>query len=142
MLSIYEKSKLYSLPLNEYVALKHKSVIKAIFLIFIKSEIEINNELIEMLDKIVHALKLDANNVEYLSFKNEVSLMDIANQYEAKKILVFGAETNNLNLNMNLVNFKVYALNNKELLLANNIIDVYSNQNLKSVLWKHLQTMF
>ena len=118
MLSIYEKSKLYSLSINEF------------------------KDLIEMLDKIVAALKLNYLEVEYLVFSKKIRLMEIVAEFDAEKILVFGAEVEDLNLNMILKNYKVHEINNIKLLMVNDIIDVYGNQNLKTMLWKQLKSMF
>ena len=141
MLTIYENSKLYSHPQDDVKALKHSSAVQAKLLVLIKSNVAINPELVEMLDKIIAALKIEASAAEYLVFPEKVFLSQLANQYKAENVLVFGAECEDLNLNMTLKPFKVYEINKTEVLLVNNIIDIYGNQNLKSMLWKHLQTM-
>ena len=142
MLGIYEKSTLYSLPVNKIKALKHQDKIKAPFLIFIKSNVDVNVELIEMLDKIVAALKLNVDKTEYIVFSGKVLMMDLIANYQAEKVLVFGAECDDLNLNMHLSLYKVYNINQIQLLMVNNIIDVYGNQKLKATLWQQLKSMF
>jgi len=141
MLSIYENSKLYSHPKNEFKAFKHTEDIKVKLLILIQSEIEIGVELIEMLDKILLALKIDQSEAEIIVFSKGIFAAQIINQYEAPNVLVFGATCSDLQLNMYLNKFKVYAINNFNILLVNDILDVYSNKNLKAKLWAQLQTM-
>lgn len=142
MLKLFEKSKLYKFDQEDYRKVIHNEPIAADLIILLKMEIDLQPELIEMLDKMTAALKLNKDKFEYLVFNNTVTLSQIAQVYQCKKILVFGAEPDELNLNMELAKYENYTFQNFQLLWVNNIIDVYGNQALKTKLWNSLKAMF
>lgn len=142
MLKIFENSSLYNLQSSEYTKVLHNEVIKADLLILLKMEIELQPELIEMLDKMIAALNIDRSKTEYLVFNNMIALSELRNCYEAQNVLIFGATPNDLSLNMELKTYTNYSFDSYKLLLVNNIIDVYGNQDLKSKLWNALKEMF
>ncbi|MCB0509915.1 MAG: hypothetical protein KDC82_04055 [Bacteroidetes bacterium] len=141
MLKIYEKSRLYKLPETEAQAIKHKEKIKAKFLFVVASQLEAQKELLEMLDKICMALKLQENEVEYLWIKGQIHLSEYASAYQGKNVLCFGFKAEDLMLNMELKAYHPYVFQGYNLLLANNLMDVYENQSLKAKLWANLQQM-
>ena len=121
----------------------HKGVIAAelIFILFL--DVDIQPELLQMLDKIALALNLDKAQVEYLIVQSKsISLNDLQAKYNAKHVVVFGAEPKELNINAELSNYRVYAFNQFKLLLVNDALDIYSNKQLKASLWNSLQEMF
>ena len=121
----------------------HKGVIAAelIFILFL--DVDIQPELLQMLDKIALALNLDKAQVEYLIVHSKsISLNDLQAKYNAKHVVVFGAEPKELNINAELSNYRVYAFNQFKLLLVNDALDIYSNKQLKASLWNSLQEMF
>ena len=143
MTALYKNSKLYRLPDSEANATLHKGVIaaKLIFVLFL--DVDIQPELLQMLDKIALALNLDKAQVEYLILNSKsISLNNLQAKYNAKHVVVFGAEPKELNINAELSNYRVYAFNQFKLLLVNDALDIYSNKQLKSRLWNSLQEMF
>lgn len=142
MLKIFENSSLYDLKASAFIKVIHNEVIDAELLIFLRMDIQLQPELKEMLDKMVAALKLDQRKVEYLVFNKTISLSEIASSYKASNILIFGASPEELGLNMELKTYENYSFNSYKLLLVNNILDVYGNQNLKSKLWIELKELF
>ena len=142
MLKLFEKSKLYKFDHEDYRKVIHNEPIAADLIILLKMDIDLQPELIEMLDKMTAALKLNKDKLEYLVFNNTITLSQMAQAYQSKKVLVFGAEPNELNLNMELVKYENYNFQNFQLLWVNNIIDVYGNQALKSKLWNSLKAIF
>lgn len=141
MIKVFEKSRLYNLQKNDFIKVIHNEPIKAALLIILKMEIKLQPELIEMLDKMAGALPIDRSKLEYIVFNNPIDVSQVANSYEAKNILVFGAEPADLCLNMELKLYTNYKFSSMNLLLVNNILDVYSNQNLKGKLWNSLKEM-
>tara|TARA_B100000497_G_scaffold125981_1_gene163672 strand:- start:900 stop:1334 length:435 start_codon:yes stop_codon:yes gene_type:complete len=143
MTALYKNTKLYRLPDSEANATLHKGVIAAelIFILFL--DVDIQPELLQMLDKIALALNLDKAQVEYLIVQSKsISLNDLQAKYNAKHVVVFGAEPKELNINAELSNYRVYAFNQFKLLLVNDALDIYSNKQLKASLWNSLQEMF
>ena len=89
------------------------------------------------------ALKLDKVQVEYLIVHSDgIFLNDLQAKYKAKHVVVFGAEPKDLNINAELSNYRVYPFNQFKLLLVNDVLDIYSNKQLKASLWNSLQEMF
>ena len=142
MLKIFENSSLYNLQSSEYIKVLHNEAVKADLVILLKMEIDLQLELIEMLDKMVAALNLDSDKIEYLVFHNMIALSEIVNTFEAQNVLVFGATPNDLSLNMELKIYTCYNFDSFKLLLVNEILDVYGNKELKSKLWNALKEMF
>jgi hypothetical protein len=142
MLKIFENSSLYNLQSSEYIKVLHNEAVKADLVILLKMEIDLQLELIEMLDKMVAALNLDSDKIEYLVFHNMIALSEIVNTFEAQNVLVFGATPNDLSLNMELKTYTCYNFDSFKLLLVNEILDVYGNKELKSKLWNALKEMF
>lgn len=143
MTALYKNTKLYRLPDSKANATLHKDIITAelIFVLFL--DVDIQPELLQMLDKISLALNLDKAQVEYLIVhSNGISLNDLQAKYNAKHVVVFGAESKELNINAELSNYQVYAFNQFKLLLVNDALDIYSNKQLKASLWNSLQEMF
>tara|TARA_Y100000385_G_C12734669_1_gene484221 strand:+ start:162 stop:596 length:435 start_codon:yes stop_codon:yes gene_type:complete len=143
MTALYRNTKLYRLPDSDTNAILHKGLIAAelIFVLFL--DVDIQPELLQMLDKISLALKLDKAKVEYLIVNsNGISLNDLQAKYNAKHVVVFGAEPKALNINAELSNYRVYPFNQFKLLLVNDALDIYSNKQLKASLWNSLQEMF
>ena len=142
MLKIFENSSLYNLQSSEYIKVLHNEAVKADLVILLKMEIDLQLELIEMLDKMVAALNLDSDKIEYLVFHNMIALSEIVNTFEAQNVLVFGATPSDLSLNMELKTYTCYNFDSFKLLLVNEILDVYGNKELKSKLWNALKEMF
>jgi hypothetical protein len=142
MLKFFENSSLYNLQSSEYIKVLHNEAVKADLVILLKMEIDLQLELIEMLDKMVAALNLDSDKIEYLVFHNMIALSEIVNTFEAQNVLVFGATPNDLSLNMELKTYTCYNFDSFKLLLVNEILDVYGNKELKSKLWNALKEMF
>ncbi|MFT5070923.1 MAG: hypothetical protein ACI8V8_000884 [Chitinophagales bacterium] len=142
MASFYDNSSLYKIPGMEVKSLVHQSIVDVELLFFLHLDIEVQPEIIEMLDKICLALKVDKAKVEYLIFDQAITLVEIQKQYQAKKLVVFGATSSDLNMNMTIHDYKVYPFNQFKLLMVNDIMDVYPNKQLKAKLWNSLQEMF
>jgi hypothetical protein len=142
MLKIFKNTRLYQFKKNVFTKIIHTELIATDLLIILKLNIELQPELLEMLDNIVAALKIDRNKLEYIVFPNTIDLNQIAIDYQTKNILVFGATTNELTINMDLVMYNAYRFNGFELLMVNDILEVYGNKNLKSKLWNALKEMF
>ncbi|MFT4968593.1 MAG: hypothetical protein ACI9O4_000323 [Chitinophagales bacterium] len=142
MASFYDNSSLYKIPGMEVKSLVHQSIVDVELLFFLHLDIEVQPEIIEMLDKICLALKVDKAKVEYLIFDQAITLVEIQKQYQAKKLVVFGATSSDLNMNMSIHDYKVYPFNQFKLLMVNDIMDVYPNKQLKAKLWNSLQEMF
>lgn len=143
MTALYKNTKLYRLPDSEANAVLHKDAIAAelIFVLFL--DVDLQPELLQMLDKIALALKLDKAQVEYLIVHSDgIFLNDLQAKYKAKHVVVFGAEPKDLNINAELSNYRVYPFNQFKLLLVNDVLDIYSNKQLKASLWNSLQEMF
>lgn len=141
MLKIYEKSRLYKLAETKPLAIKHGEALVVKFLFIVASKLEAQKELIEMLDKICLALKLQETDVEYLWHNDKVNLSEYRTIYHAKNVLCFGFRTEDLMLNMELKAYHPYFFQDYNLLLANNLMDIYENQSLKAKLWANLQQM-
>lgn len=138
---LYQNSNLYKLPNDDnYKLWNNTEFLK--FLICVKQENEIEPELKEMLLNILKALKIKENEVEIINFSNKVHLTIMLNETDVDKVLCFGAEAEDIMLNMNLAQYHLYEINKFKLILVNDLVDVYNNQNLKSALWKLLQKMF
>ncbi len=142
MASFYDNSSLYKIPGMEVKSLVHQSIVDVELLFFLHLDIEVQPEIIEMLDKICLALKVDKAKVEYLIFDQAITLVEIQKQYQAKKLVVFGATSSDLNMNMSIHDYKVYPFNQFKLLMVNDVMDVYPNKQLKAKLWNSLQEMF
>lgn len=142
MLNIYQNSKVYDLNSEIPESILHKEVVDVELLILIHLEVPLENELKEMLDKMTSALKLSQDNVEYLLFKESLNLSHYVNKYKTKNVLIFGGELEDLAIYLDLASYHVHSLNNFNFLRVNSILDIYSNQNLKSKLWGLLQQMF
>ena len=143
MTALYKNTKLYRWPDSEANAVLHKDAIAAelIFVLFL--DVDLQPELLQMLDKIALALKLDKAQVEYLIVHSDgIFLNDLQAKYKAKHVVVFGAEPKDLNINAELSNYRVYPFNQFKLLLVNDVLDIYSNKQLKASLWNSLQEMF
>lgn len=138
---LYQNSNLYQFPTDNYAKiLNNNGLLK--FLICIKQENKIEPELKEMLLNIIKALKIDENEVEIISFSNKIHLTQLLHTFKVSKVLCFGTEAEDISLNINLTKYHLYNINNFELIVVNDLIDVYNNQNMKSALWKLLQKMF
>ena len=142
MSSIYNQSSLYKVPKGKCGPILHKEAQKSKFLVLFHLDVAIQPEIVEMLDKISVALKLNTSDCEYLVFNSPIILSDWQRMYEADNVLVFGAAGEDLNIQCILKNYEVYAFDNYKLLIVNQVMDVYNNQQLKTRLWKSLQEMF
>ncbi len=142
MLSIYNQSSLYKIPRGKCRPILHKEAQQSKFLVLLHLDVAIQPEIVEMLEKIRMALKLNTSDCEYLVFNSPIILSDWQRMYEADNVLVFGAVGEDLNIQYILQNYEVYAFDSYKLLLVNQIMDVYNNQQLKTRLWKSLQEMF
>ena len=142
MTSLYHQSSLYKIPQGECRSILHQEPRKLKFIVLLYLEVEIQPEMIEMLDKIGDALKLDKNEREYLVFNSPIVLSDWQRKYEAENVLVFGAEAQDLNVQAILQKYQLYTFETYRLLMVNQVVDVYNNQQLKARLWKSLQQMF
>ena len=139
MSHLYQHSHLYLFPETKHKALLHKEDIQAQLLFLIQTENDLAPELLEMLQKIVAALKLDIRLVEFIAINKSCIVSQIAQLYQAKSMVCFGLEAQDLSLNMNLQLYHLYEFEAFKLLLANDLIDIYSNQALKTKLWALLQ---
>lgn len=138
---IYEQSTLYKFGDYEVKALLHKELTKKDLLILIKQDAVLEPELLEMMDKMTAALKIQRAQVEYLTFSKDIQISALASQYQAKNILCFGAEAQELGIFLSLKMYQFHQLENFQILLVNQIIDVYNNQALKAKLWNELKTI-
>lgn len=142
MTSFLDSSSLYNLPNTAATPVLHQKPIEAELIFLVNSEVEIQPEILEMLDKISAALKLNQSQVEYLVFKEPLVLVDLVELYKVKHVVVFGAEAKELNINAQLPVYKTSEFSQFKLLIANDVLDVYGNAQLKAKLWKALQEMF
>ena len=142
MSSIYNQSSLYKIPRGKCSPILHKEAQKSKFLVLLHLDVVIQPEIVEMLDKISMALKLNTSDCEYLVFNSPIILSDWQRMYDADNVLVFGAAGEDLNIQCILQNYEVYVFESYKLLLVNQVMDVYNNQQLKTRLWKSLQEMF
>lgn len=142
MTSLYHQNSLYKIPKGQCRPVLHKTTKKMKFIVLLLLDVEIQPEIIEMLDKIGEALNIQKDEREYLVFNSPILLSDWQRMYEAEHVLVFGAEESDLNIQADLQNYHVYTLGSYNLMLANQVMDVYNNKQLKARLWKFLQVMF
>jgi hypothetical protein len=139
MSHLYQHSLLYLFPETKQKALWHQGVIQAPLLFLIQTENDLAPELLEMLQKIVAALKLSIDQVECITINKSCIVSQIAQLYQAKSLVCFGFEAQDLFLNMNLQRYHLYEFDAYKLILVNDVIDIYSNQALKTKLWALLQ---
>lgn len=142
MTSLYHQNSLYKIPKGQCRPVLHKTPKKMKFIVLLLLDVEIQPEIIEMLDKIGEALNIQKDEREYLVFNSPILLSDWQRMYGAEHVLVFGAEESDLNIQADLQNYHVYTLGSYNLMLANQVMDVYNNKQLKARLWKFLQVMF
>lgn len=138
---LYQNSNLYQFPTDNYAKILNNSGLLK-FLICIKQENDIEPELKEMLLNIIKALKIDEKEVEIITFSDKIYLSKLLHTFKINKVLCFGTEAEDISININLTKYHLYNINNFELIVVNDLIDVYNNQNMKSALWKLLQKMF
>lgn len=142
MTSFLKNSTLYKIQDIQIEPVLHKETIEAELLLMLSMDLGVPPEIVEMLNKICSALKLENAKVEYLTFKEATALIEVQSKYKAKNIVVFGAEPKDLNLNAHIERYKVYAFQHFNLLWVNDVLDIYSTQQLKAKLWHSLQEMF
>ena len=138
---LFEKNTLYQFDETKAKSLLHKDLNKKELIIVLKQNLDLEPEIKEMLDKMVAALKIQSEQVEYLIFKDPIFLPELIGRYAVRNVLSFGAETTDLGIALELPKYKFHHLDNMSLLMVNSVIDVYNNQNLKGKLWNELKTI-
>ncbi len=136
---LYSNKKTYKIEKNEAKNVLDSNLDQVRLLIFIKQDIDLQNEQKEMLDKLVSALHLKLEEVAYIYFSNSLQFSEYIRYKNIQFVLSFGAEPSHLMLQTEPVKNKIFSLEGIQILLFYNLLDVYTNQSMKSNLWKLIQ---
>ncbi len=96
---------------------------------------------IDLLQNIIKALKLSFNDdCHLISIHNDIHISSIMNHFN--KIIVFGIQSSQLELNFSYQNYRPINLENKIILFSEPLAELKKSGDKKTTLWKALQLMF
>lgn len=103
----------------------------------------LGNEEMEMLIKLLSACKLTVADIALVNFHfNPLNYQMISENFESKKILLFGVSTTQLNLPFTIPFFQIQSFHNQLYVAAPQLKDFLNNKELKKELWACLQKLF
>jgi hypothetical protein len=129
-----EKSEIRSLGDNQK---------QILFLVNNTSSGFLPDEEMELLTNLIIACKLSMADIALVNFNsNKKNYQDFNDQFNPKKILIFGIETNELKLPFTIPYFQIQPFHQQFYLTAPPLNEFLNNKNLKKELWVCLQKLF
>lgn len=101
------------------------------------------DEEMELLTKLVSACKLSIEDIALVNFNsNKYTYQQFNDQFQPKKILIFGVNTAELELPFDIPHFQVQQFQQQFYLTAPSFTNFSQNTDLKKELWSSLQKLF
>ena len=140
---------IYQFPENEHINSLIKGLNRQQFLIIYNSTIELEEELITYLQKILAAISIQLKeDTLFLNLPKEmkISISHLINSNGITKILLFGISPELLSLNIQIPPYAVFPFLEKKWLWADNLLDIFlerqqTNRPKAGALWTALNTM-
>ena len=100
-------------------------------------------EEMELLTKLVTACKLSMEDIALVNFSfNKFNYQQFNDQFQPKKILIFGVKNAELELPFDIPYFQVQLFHQQYYLTAPSLTNFVNNTSLKKELWSSLQKLF
>lgn len=101
------------------------------------------DEEMELLTRLVSACKLSMADIALVNFSsNKSNYFQFNDQFQPKKLLIFGVKNTDLGLPFDIPNFQVQQFQQQLYLTAPSLKEFLNNTELKKQLWKTLQKLF
>ena len=145
--NIYKNNTIYNYDLSELSLIENKieGNLKADLVVFYSTDD--NNDLLAIdqrnfLYKMLGAVKHNLENTLIISDKSKISFKQLIKEGNFKKIMLFGTTRKTVGLNLNLKRYKIFKIQNVEILFIDDLETIKGDNKRKSFLWSLMKTMF